>query len=190
MASLGVPVRGNIPADQRLSPGRALARLTDLGWGGPLRELFEGGPAGPATPDAAASDAMIRACFRVLADWDWADRPEAVVAVPSRRHPLLVDSVARAFADAGRLPLLGSLELVDGGPPGTSGGNSAYRLAGLWGRFAVGAPLSEALAPFAGRPILLVDDLADSRWTLTVAGSLLRTAGAGAVLPFALALKA
>jgi ATP-dependent DNA helicase RecQ len=37
-------------------------------------------------------------------------------------------------------------------------------------------------------PVLLVDDLVDSRWTLTVAGSLLRDHGAGPVLPFALAV--
>ena len=37
-------------------------------------------------------------------------------------------------------------------------------------------------------PVLLVDDLVDSRWTLTVAGSLLRDAGAGPVFPFALAV--
>ena len=36
-------------------------------------------------------------------------------------------------------------------------------------------------------PVLLVDDLVDSRWTMTVAGALVRTAGAPAVLPFALA---
>jgi ATP-dependent DNA helicase RecQ len=37
-------------------------------------------------------------------------------------------------------------------------------------------------------PVLLVDDLVDSRWTLTVAGSLLRDHGSGPVLPFALAV--
>jgi ATP-dependent DNA helicase RecQ len=36
-------------------------------------------------------------------------------------------------------------------------------------------------------PVLLVDDLVDTRWTLTVAGSLLRDAGSGPVVPFALA---
>ena len=39
-------------------------------------------------------------------------------------------------------------------------------------------------------PVLLVDDLVDSRWTLTVAGSLLRGAGSGPVYPFALAVAA
>ena len=42
--------------------------------------------------------------------------------------------------------------------------------------------------PSGPGPVLLVDDLVDSRWTLTVAGSLLREHGAGPVLPFALAV--
>ncbi len=36
-------------------------------------------------------------------------------------------------------------------------------------------------------PVLLVDDIVDSRWTLTYAGWLLRHNGAGPVHPFALA---
>ena len=38
-------------------------------------------------------------------------------------------------------------------------------------------------------PILLVDDLADSRWTLTVAARHLRRTGVSGVLPFAVALR-
>ena len=189
VTSLGVNVRGNIPAGERMLPGRALARLTDLGWGGPLRDLFAAQTSAAPATDAAASPALIQACIRVLAEWGWDERPAAVVSVPSRRHPLLVGSVAQAFADAGRLPWLGSLDLVNGGPTGTAGGNSAYRLANVWDHFAVGSELAAALEAVQGRPILLVDDLADSRWTLTVAGRLLRRQGVAAVLPFALALK-
>ena len=184
VASLGVNVKGNIPVTERLSPGRALARLTDLGWGGALRSTFA-----PGATDAAASPAMTAACIRVLADWGWADRPVAVVSVPSRQHPLLIDSVARALSTVGRLPYLGALDLVNGGPTGSSGGNSAYRLASVWPGFAVGDELAAALQPFAGQPVLLIDDLADSRWTLAVTGRLLLRAGAGAVLPFTLALR-
>jgi ATP-dependent DNA helicase RecQ len=103
--------------------------------------------------------------------------------MPSRAHPLLVDSLARGLADAGRLDYLGALDVVGNGPTGQPGGNSAYRLAGVWSAFAVGLDIP------AG-PILLVDDLADSRWTLTVASRLLLKAGATSVLPFALALRA
>ncbi|WP_104130167.1 ATP-dependent DNA helicase RecQ [Cryobacterium sp. N21] len=184
MNNLGVAATGKIALGDRAEPGRALARLTDLGWGGPLRDLFE-----TQGTDAAAPPAMLAACVRVLAEWGWADRPAAIVGVPSRRHPLLIDSVAASLASIGRLPWLGSLSWANGGPTGEPGGNSAYRLSSVWDRFAVGPELAEALAPFAGRPILLIDDLADSRWTLTVASRVLRQHGASAVLPFALAVR-
>ncbi|KQW06726.1 recombinase RecQ [Leifsonia sp. Root4] len=239
VASLGVPVKGNIPPAERLAPGRALARLSDLGWGGPLREIFAapsplaapaasplGEPASPlvepgsplvepvetpaesdfdrlnqrgvarnqrgVTPtpgDAPAIPAMLAACVRVLAEWNWEERPAAVVAMPSRRHPQLIGSVAQTISERGRLPLLGTLDWANGGPSGGPGGNSAYRLSGVWERFAVGPELAAALHEYAGRPVLLVDDIADSRWSLTIAGRLLRQHGAGAVLPFTLALQ-
>jgi ATP-dependent DNA helicase RecQ len=184
MSRLGLDLRGNIAADERVEPGRALARLTDLGWGGTLRTLFA-----TATPDAEVSPALVAACVRVLADWGWDARPAAVVAMPSRAHPVLVASLARAISEIGRLPLLGSLELTGSGPRG-SGGNSAYRLAGVADSFAVSPALADAIAARSGAPVLLVDDLVDSRWSLTVAGRLLRRAGAGPVLPFVLAARA
>jgi ATP-dependent DNA helicase RecQ len=175
---LGIPLRGNIAAAERAEEGRALARLTDLGWGGVLRTLFEG-----AAADAPVADGLRDAAFRVLADWPWAQRPASVVAIPSRRRPQLVGSLARALATAGRLPFLGDLPISNGGPSGEPGGNSVYRLAGLWDRFdASGLDIPDG-------PVLLVDDIADSRWTLTVAARELRRAGATAVLPFTLAVR-
>ncbi|AZH84009.1 ATP-dependent DNA helicase RecQ [Plantibacter sp. PA-3-X8] len=179
----GAAVKGRIALDDRLEAGRALARLTDLGWGGVLRELFAAG-----APDAPASRAVIDASVRVLADWPWTQRPAAVVSVPSRSRPQLVDSVARGIASLGRLPYLGELDLVGDGPRGGPGGNSAYRLAGVWDAFTVGSELRAQLAALEGAPVLLVDDRADSRWTLTVAGRALRRAGSGPVLPFALGI--
>ena len=38
-----MPVKGKIKPDESLADGRVLARLTDLGWGGALRELFAAG---------------------------------------------------------------------------------------------------------------------------------------------------
>jgi ATP-dependent DNA helicase RecQ len=175
---LDVPVRGRIAAEEQASEGRALARLTDLGWGGALREIFAAGAA-----DAPVSPQLLGACIRVLAGWKWDQRPVAVIAMPSRSHPLLVDSLARGLAEVGRLPYLGALEPVDGGPSGQPGGNSVFRLAGLWGR------LSAEHLDVPEGPILLVDDLADSRWTMTVAARMIRRAGASEVLPFTLALR-
>ncbi|MGV8885433.1 MAG: RecQ family ATP-dependent DNA helicase [Microbacteriaceae bacterium] len=175
---LGVSVKGRIPVEQRHEEGRALARLTDLGWGNTLREIFA-----PGTPDAPASPQLVAACVRVLADWPWSARPTAVVSIPSRSRPLLIASIAEGLAAAGRIPNLGSLQHVNGGPNGDPGGNSAYRLAGVWDRFD-----ATGLQPPDG-PLLLIDDLVDSRWTMTVAARALLRAGSGAVLPFALALR-
>jgi len=185
---LGVPVRGRIAPELRATEGRALARLTDLGWGGTLRTLFA-----PGTPDAPASPALIAACVRVLADWGWDERPVAVVSMPSRSRPQLVASVAEALASAGKLPHLGPLSLTGAGPTGEPGGNSAYRLANVWGQFewrgGAGDDGAGGDMSLPTGPVLLVDDLVDSRWTLTIAAKALREAGADAVLPFALALR-
>jgi ATP-dependent DNA helicase RecQ len=90
----------------------------------------------------------------------------------------------------GRLPYLGELSLAHGGPAGGPGGNSAFRLAAVWDRIVAGDELRRRLAELGSVPVLLVDDLIDSRWTVTVAGRELRRAGAAAVLPFALAVTA
>jgi len=182
---LGVDVSGRIPAEERYERGRAVARLTDLGWGPRLRELLA-----EASPDAAAPAALLDACVQVLAGWDWTTRPGAVVSLPSRRRPLLVSSVAEHLSQVGRLPYLGSLELRHGGPTGRPGGNSAFRLAGIWDRVAVPDGVAARLGEAGAAPLLLVDDLVDSRWTMTVGARELRRAGAAGVLPFALAVAA
>lgn len=182
MDRFGIPVRGRIPPDSRAETGRALARLTDLGWGGRLRELLR-------SPDAPTPEPVLTAVVDVLRSWPWAQRPVAVVSMPSRTRPALVRSIASGVASIGRLPYAGELSLVEGGPTGEPGGNSAFRLAGVWGRLEVGAELRAALADLRG-PVLLVDDLAASRWTLAVAARALREAGAEGVLPLVLAVEA
>ncbi|WP_369746054.1 RecQ family ATP-dependent DNA helicase [Paenarthrobacter sp. AMU7] len=191
MDRLGVAVKGKIKPDESVSEGRILARLTDLGWGGALRELFAAG-----APDRAVDPAMLQACVQVLREWSGAEggtpwsgvgRPAAVVSVPSRSKPQLVGTLAQGIAGIGQMPYLGQLQPQHGEPTGARGGNSAYRLAGVWDRLVVGPDLAQALAGLGGQPVLLVDDLIDSRWTMTVSARALRQAGVGAVLPLALA---
>lgn len=191
MDRLGVPVKGKIKPDESVAEGRILARLTDLGWGGALRELFAAG-----APDHAVDPAMLQACVQVLREWSGAEggtpwsgvgRPSAVVSIPSRSKPQLVESLAQGIAGIGRMPYLGQLQPQHGGPTGARGGNSAYRLAGVWDRLVVGPELAQALVATGGQPVLLVDDLIDSRWTMTVSARALRQAGVSAVLPLALA---
>ncbi|MBG6085184.1 RecQ family ATP-dependent DNA helicase [Zhihengliuella flava] len=183
MDRLGVPVKGKIAAQDQFSSGRALARLTDLGWGGPLRRLFES-----AEPDAPISEDMLGACVKVLADWGWDERPVAVISLPSRQRPQLVRSLAEGLARVGRLPYAGELAYAFDGPRHGPGGSSAFRLADVWEQFEVPDHVRSQLQSAHG-PVLLVDDLAESRWTITEAARTVRAAGAEGVLPFVLALK-
>ena len=179
MDRLGVPVKGKIPPAEAMSQGRALARVTDLGWGPRVRELL--------ATDQPVPEGAVRACVRVLAEWGWQTRPVGIVTVPSRSRPTLVTSLADQLGQIGRLPVLGAMDLAEGGPVGEPGGNSAYRLSNVWERLVVGPDLAGALSSVAG-PVLLVDDVAHSRWTLTVAARALRRAGVDEVLPFVLGL--
>ncbi|MFC4001428.1 RecQ family ATP-dependent DNA helicase [Prauserella oleivorans] len=178
LAALDVPVSGRIAKEEQAEPGRVVGRLTDVGWGRRLRELL-----GPQAADGPLPDAVFQACVSVLASWDWAQRPVGVVAMGSHRRPQLVHELATRLARIGRLPFLGALE-VHGPPPRQA--NSALRLADLWQRLRLPLDLHATLAGIDG-PVLLVDDLVDTGWTMTVATRLLRQAGAPAVLPFALA---
>jgi ATP-dependent DNA helicase RecQ len=178
MSALDVPLSGKIPAGEIASAGRALARLTDIGWGTRLRELLADG-----APDGPVPDDVFNACVAVLASWGWARRPVGVVTVSSRRRPELIESLGARLASVGWLTPLGSV-LVSGA--GGHRANSARRLAELWSAMSVPDGLATTLSTVDG-PVLLVDDLVDSGWTMTLAAKLLRDAGAADVLPFALA---
>ena len=177
----GLPVRGRIAVEERPEPGRTIARLTDLGWGGALREVFAAGAV-----DRPIDERLLSGALTALRDWPWQQRPVGVVAMPSLGRPQLVSSTAAAIAERGRLPFLGALDVDPSIPVAGPGGNSAFRLASVWNRFDVSPELAQTVAQAPG-PLLLVDDLIDSRWTITVGARLLRAAGAPAVLPFALA---
>ena len=180
--AVGIARKGRIAADISAEPGRAIARLTDIGLGDRLRGLL-----GPDSPDAVVPEDVVRAAVAVLAAWDWERRPAGVVAMPSQRRPQLVASLAAQIAEIGRLPLLGTLRLARD-PSGGRGSNSAQRVRAVHGAFVVDPALRDALAALGDQPVLLVDDVLDSGWTMTEATLVLREAGAGPVLPFALAI--
>ncbi|WP_192596495.1 RecQ family ATP-dependent DNA helicase [Nesterenkonia lutea] len=179
LGALGISLKGKLPAEELAEPGRALARLSDLGWGTPVREALQG-------EDTEVSEQLVRGAIRVLAEWGWARRPDVVVSTPSRKHPVLVDSLAQSLARVGQLPYAGALDWAEGGPTSTPDTNSAFRLAGLLGKFTVSAELAGRID---GASVLLVDDEVISRWTLTVAARELRRAGAAQVLPFTLGMR-
>ncbi len=178
MAAIGVPVSGKIPAELQAEPGRALARLSDPGWGDRVRTTL-------AAEDNPAPADMVKALVRVLATWGWDERPAAIVSIASRRKPLLIASVAAGLAEIGRLPVLGNVTRRGDSDRGGRG-NSAQRLRSVWGTFEVGDELAAGLDALEGSPVLLIDDLVDTGWTFTVVAAVLRERGAGSVLPLAL----
>lgn len=196
LTAVGVDLRGRVPAGERSFPGRALGRLSDIGWGNRLRPMLA-----PQSPDGPVPHDVVDAVVSVLADWakgsgGWASgledappRPVGVVTVASRSKPQLVGSLGSRISEVGRMPLLGTVEYA----PGAEGGhisrtNSAQRVRALHEAFTVSPELAEALASAAG-PVLLVDDLSDTGWTLAVATRLLRRAGAEGVYPLVLAVQ-
>jgi ATP-dependent DNA helicase RecQ len=170
LGSLGIGLSGRISGGAE--PGRVIGRLTDLGWGARLRQLLDG-------PDAEVPDAVVQAAVAVLKAWNWKERPVAVMGLDSERHPQLIGSLVTRLAELGRLQNLGTLYYRPQRRPVTAA-NSAYRVAALVDSW-------EAPTLDVSGPVLLVDDLVDTGWTMTMAAQVLRTAGAPAVLPFAIA---
>jgi ATP-dependent DNA helicase RecQ len=173
---LGIAAKGRIASPPL--EGRAVARLTDLGYGQALRELF----AEPAA-DGPVPVPLVRAVVEVLGDW----RPgiDVIVSVESARRPQLVADLAAGLSRYLRVPVAGTFALVDQGiEPGRGAANSAQRVAAVGRRFALQADLP------AGARVLLVDDLVVTGWTLTLAARALSEAGASQVLPLTLAVSA
>ncbi|MFD7896248.1 RecQ family ATP-dependent DNA helicase [Streptomyces sp. NPDC059743] len=197
LSAVGVDLKGRIPPGEQSSSGRALGRLSDIGWGNRLRPMLAA-----HAPDGPVPDDVVNAVVSVLADWakgpgGWASgaadappRPVGVVTVASRSRPRLVGSLGDQISRIGRMPLLGTVEY---GPVAAdahvSRTNSAQRVRALHEALTVPAELAGALTS-AGGPVLLVDDLSDSGWTLAVAARLLRKAGADGVFPLVLAVQA
>ena len=154
-----------------VAAGRALAFADDPAWAEALARLWQ--------RDGAPPTEVLDGIVEVLKRWSrtW-ERPVAVVPMPSRRYPELVSSVAEHVARIGRLPLIQALEVT--GPAPTAEAASAVRARDLLARTALKDDVR-----FAG-PVLLVDDVVRTRWTITVASALLAEAGATAVLPLAL----
>ncbi|WP_069743315.1 RecQ family ATP-dependent DNA helicase [Streptomyces sp. EN23] len=196
LPAVGVDLKGRIPAGELSFAGRALGRLSDIGWGNRLRPMLAA-----QAPDAPVPDDVTDAVVTVLADWakgpggwasgsaDAAPRPVGVVTVASRRRPQLVQSLGRRISEIGRMPLLGSVSYAPGSEEvRMSQTNSAQRVRALHETLVVEPDLAAALAAADG-PVLLVDDLSDTGWTLAVAGRLLRRAGAQGVFPLVLAVQ-
>jgi ATP-dependent DNA helicase RecQ len=126
----------------------------------------------------------VKACERLVRDWSPQPAPAWVTCIPSRRHPELVPDFARRLATALNLPFHLPLEKTDDRPEQKTMANSSQQARNIDGSLAV------KVGTLPAGPVLLVDDMVDSRWTLTVAAWLLTANRGRLVYPLALASTA
>ena len=158
-----------IPEHVRAEEGRALARLGDGGWD----RLVQAGRAA-----GRFDDGLVAAAAEVIRTWHapvgW------VTAVPSLRSGPLVPDFAERLAGALGLPYAPVLDRAVDNPPQREMANAPRQVANVRGAFAVSGAVG-------AEPVLLVDDIRFSGWTLAMLAGQLRGKGAGPVYPFALA---
>jgi ATP-dependent DNA helicase RecQ len=174
LANLGIELKGKIA--EGAAEGRAVARLTDLGYGQALRELFA-----PGAEDGPVPVPLVGAVIEVLGDW----RPpvDGIVLVESATRPKLTADLADGLSRHLRVPILGRWAIIHPDVvPGQGAANSAQRVAAVGRRCAL-----EATESLDGLRVLLVDDLVVTGWSLTLAARAVRRAGAVEVRPLALA---
>ncbi len=174
MPGAGSP-KGRITEEERPEIGRALSVVGDGGWGRLVAQ-------GRGEDERFADDLVAASAELVSRRWEPEPAPGWVTCVPSMTHPDLVPDFARRLAAALGLPFHEAVRKVGQNQPQATMRNSAQQVRNVWDAFEV-----DGLGASSRDPVLLVDDLADSRWTLTVVSRALRQAGSGPVLPFVLA---
>jgi ATP-dependent DNA helicase RecQ len=165
--------KGKIAPGLANETGRALSIYGDAGWG----DLVRSGKYESQRFD----DELVKGCAQMINEWSPRPRPAWVTCVPSNRHPELVSMFARRLAEELNIPFRPAVKKVEEHQPQKAMENSAQQVRNLDGVFAI------ETSQMQRSPVLLVDDIVDSGWTLTVIGALLRQAGCPAVFPVVLA---
>ena len=170
MPQYGIHSASTIP--YQAQPGKALCVWGDAGWGGLVRQ--------GKYHDGKFADDLVEACVKMVREWNPQPKPTWVTCVPSLRHPDLVPNFAKRLAAALGLPFHMVIAKTDDRPEQKTMANSTQQARNIDGSLTLNGQ------PVPHGPVILVDDMVDSRWTLTVAAWLLRKSGSGDVWPMAL----
>ncbi|MET1755695.1 RecQ family ATP-dependent DNA helicase [Novosphingobium sp. RD2P27] len=165
-------VKGRIDPGCQAQSGKALCVWGDAGWGGLVRR--------GKYQDGRFSDELVTACANMVRAWSPDPAPAWITCVPSLRHPDLVPDFGQRLAATLGLPFHMVLAKTDARPEQKTMANSTQQARNIDGSLALNG------APVPSGPVLLIDDMVDSRWTLAVSAWLLRMNGSGEVWPLAL----
>jgi ATP-dependent DNA helicase RecQ len=166
-------LNGSILPNRQANDGMALCLWGDSGWGSLVRD--------GKYRDKYFADELVGVCVRMIEGRDLQPAPTWVTCMASLRHPELVPNFAERLADALGLPFLPVISQTQERPEQKTMENSSFQAGNLDGSLTI----STETLPHG--PVLLVDDVVDSGWTMTVAAWLLRHHGSGVVWPLALA---
>jgi ATP-dependent DNA helicase RecQ len=166
---------GNIQNKLKAEEGRALSLWGDAGWG----ELAKQGK----YQDNHFDDALVQGTFEMIQRWQPQPFPSWVTCVPSLNRPELVPNFAQRLADKLGIPFMPIVRKIRATELQKNMSNSYQQANNLDSAFAVDSWKG------MNNSVFLVDDVVDSRWTLTVVAALLRRAGCGLIFPVALALN-
>ena len=164
---------GKIAKSYQASSGKVLSLLGDAGLG----DLVNVGK----NQQQYFSDELIDACVVMFKEWAPQPAPTWVTCVPSLRNPTLVPDFAKRLAQALNLSFRVAIEKIDSRPEQNKFNNSFQQARNVDGSL---APIRDQIL---SSPVLLVDDVILSGWTLTISSWLLRKNGSGEVWPLTLA---
>ncbi len=126
-------------------------------------------------------DELVNAVAEMVCErWRPDPPPRWVTCVVSRNHPTLVPDFTARLARRLELPFVNPISQVRDNEPQKFQQNRFHQCRNLDGVFRV-------IPEIPRRPVLLVDDIIDSGWTITVLAAPLKQAGSGPVFPVALA---
>jgi ATP-dependent DNA helicase RecQ len=113
---------------------------------------------------------------------EWKIKPDWVTCIPSLRHKELVPNFAQRVATQLGIPYKRILTKTEERPEQKTMQNSTQQARNIDGA------LDITVQSLPEGRVLLIDDMVDSRWTITIAAWLLRSKGSGEVYPLALGL--
>lgn len=164
--------QGRIPKELQAKLGRTLSLWGDGGWG----ELVKSGKRANHFDNK-----LVHTMYDLIENqWKPDPMPTWITCVPSLRKKTLVKNFALELAVLLNIPFVDCIRKIKETNPQKMMKNSFQQVRNLDGAFEIDQD------NIIDGPVLLIDDMVDSRWTFTILAAMLQSAGSGPVYPCAL----